>query len=127
MFTAGYYDEGRMDGRLGGTSTTRDAARSTRSAFAPKYITQADILAKIGAGLTARSDTFTIRAYGEVVNPTTGDISSRSWCEAVVQRLPAYVEDSVDPWAAPAAGSDSQTFGRKFQIISFRWLSPNEI
>lgn len=127
MFSAGYYDEGLMDGRLGGTSVTREAARSTRSAFAPKHITQADILSKIGAGLAARSDTFTIRAYGEVVNPATGETTAQSWCEAVVQRLPAYVGNTPAAWESPSASDISQTFGRKFQIVSFRWLSSNEI
>ena len=126
QYSMGYYSRPQVEGRLNAT-TTAVAPFGTRSSFAPKYITQADILAKIGSGLTARSDTFTIRTYGETVNPVTQDINSRAWCEAVVQRLPGYVEDSVSPWDTPTATSQSETFGRKFKIISFRWLSPNDI
>jgi hypothetical protein len=122
----GFYSQPQLEGSLN-ANTSAQRPYGNRSAFAPKYITQADILAKIGAGLTARSDTFTIRTYGETVNPATGDIIGRAWCEAVVQRVPEYVEDTVDAWATPTSGSDSQTFGRKFKIISFRWLSPSDI
>ncbi|WPJ95207.1 hypothetical protein SH580_17430 [Coraliomargarita algicola] len=100
---------------------------SNRSAFAPKYITQADILAKIGAGLTARSDTFTIRTYGETVNPATQAIEGQAWCEAVVQRLPDYVDDSLEAYQTPANGSINQSLGRKFKIISLQWLSASDI
>ena len=109
-------------------------SRST-AAFAPKYLTQADILSTIGASLSARSDTFTIRTYGEVVNPVLAAtdpnyITGRAWCEAVVQRLPDYVDSDSDPAeTAPAdlTSDQNRTFGRKFQIVSFRWLSPHDI
>jgi len=53
---------------------------------------QGDVLQSIGSVLTARSDTFVIRTYGEVLNPldSTAAPISRAWCEAVVQRLPDY-------------------------------------
>ncbi|HSI10179.1 MAG TPA: hypothetical protein VK985_16460 [Rariglobus sp.] len=130
QFNYGYYSQPPLQGRFINSATPASAAVKpvgARSAFAPKYITQADILAKIGAGLSARSDTFTIRTYGETMNPATQEINGRAWCEAVVQRLPGYVEDSVNAWDSPASGSASQTFGRKFKIVSFRWLSPNDI
>ncbi|CAM2921686.1 hypothetical protein [Rariglobus hedericola] len=131
QYTMGYYGRPLVEGRRN-TSTTAERPYGGRSSFAPKYITQADILSKIGAGLSGRSDTFTIRTYGETVNPVLPDtdpnyITGRAWCEAVVQRLPEYVESSVNAWDSPGNGSVSQTFGRKFKIISFRWLSPNDI
>jgi hypothetical protein len=110
-----------------GTLDTQKTPQRNTAAFAPKFLTQADILSNIGASLSARSDTFTIRTYGETVNPATQVVDSRAWCEAVVQRLPDYVEPSVASETTPAAGSPSETFGRKFKIISFRWLSPNDI
>ncbi|HSH95407.1 MAG TPA: hypothetical protein VK968_14785, partial [Roseimicrobium sp.] len=102
---------------------------SGRSAFAPKFITQADILSTIGASLSARSDTFTIRTYGESINPVTGDSIGKAWCEAVVQRFPDYINSSANTADAPASSlsGDNKYFGRKFQIISFRWLTPSEI
>lgn len=93
------------------------------------FLTQADMLQSLGPVLTARSDTFVIRAYGDVINPAIGGTTpdARAWCEAVVQRVPDYVDSTVDPWATPAAGSDSETFGRRFKIVSFRWLSADDI
>lgn len=99
------------------------------SAFAPQFLTQADVLSTIGAGLTARSDTFVIRAYGEALNPFTQESESRTWCEAIVQRQIDYLEDTAnDPQdALGALSGENRVFGRKFKIVSFRWLSPEEI
>jgi hypothetical protein len=109
----------------GGSDTTHHSA--SRATFAPGYLTQADLLTSIGAVLTARSDTFIIRAYGNTINPMTGATEGQAWCEAVVQRLPEYVDSSTDPWNTPAAGSQNDRFGRRFQVISLRWLSPEDI
>ncbi|WP_309381353.1 pilus assembly PilX family protein [Cerasicoccus frondis] len=98
---------------------------SNRSAFSPKYITQADVLSAIGAGLTARSDTFTIRAYGEVESTFSGDRIG-AWCEAVVQRMPDYLDEADAPEDAPTA-TLNQAFGRRYKIISFRWLQNDEV
>jgi hypothetical protein len=130
QYNMGYYGRPQLEGRLKNSTASADAAArpyGNRSAFAPKYITQADVLAKIGAGLAARSDTFTIRSYGEVVNPATQEVTGQAWCEAVVQRTPDYVAASVSPWDTPLPGSADETFGRKFKIISFRWLSSADI
>lgn len=93
-------------------------------------VSQADIVAQLAPVLTPRSDTFLIRAYGDARNPVTGDVEGRSWCEAIVQRVP----DVTDPVSGTyAAGDEIQPsaakypFGRKFKIISFRWLSPDDI
>ncbi|MDF3056325.1 MAG: hypothetical protein K0R17_540 [Rariglobus sp.] len=117
-----------------GTTTAGVPPYSGRSAFAPKFITQGDVLSTIGAGLSARSDTFIIRTYGDTMNPVTGDINGRAWCEAVVQRLPEYVAPSIAPETrlddslpSSLAKTTNQAFGRKFKIISFRWLSPSDI
>ncbi len=91
---------------------------------APSYLTQADVLQAIGSGLSARSDTFVIRAYGEAL---AGDnVKARAWCEAIVQRLP-------EPLKADATGinpdreSEYPDFGRRFKIKSFRWLNADEV
>ena len=112
---------------LGGTDSTLPSA--SRATSAPGYLTQADLLNALGPSLTARSDTFRIRAYGDVVNPAIDSMTpdSRAWCEAIVQRLPDYVETSVNASAIPVSGSLSEAFGRRFKIVSFRWLSPNDI
>ena len=91
---------------------------------------QGDILGQLGSIMSARSDTFVIRTYGDNKNPVTGAILGRAWCEAVVQRLPNYMNASKDfPETAPASLNDmtNKKFGRRFQVISFRWLGPNDI
>jgi Tfp pilus assembly protein PilX len=103
----------------------------------PGDITQADILRPIAPRLNARSDTFRIRAYGEVQD-SFGNVSS-AICEAVVQRLPEYLEqgNSVggnDPWddgdtltSDRPLGTINQQFGRRFKIHSVRWLNSNDV
>ncbi len=100
---------------------------SSRAAYAPGFLTQADLLTSLGPVLTARSDTFVIRAYGDVQNPGTSAVEGKAWCEAIVQRVPDYVEPTIDAWTTPAANTPNDKFGRRFKIVSFRWLSEGEI
>jgi hypothetical protein len=91
-------------------------------------VSQGDLMSMVGANFTVRSDTFTIRAYGEASDSSGKEVTARAWCEAVVQRLP----DWIDPADAPEAALNSVRpinlrFGRRFEIVSFRWLSPSEI
>lgn len=91
----------------------------------PGYLTQADILQVIGSTLTARSDTFRIRAYGEATDDA-GTVKARAWCEAVVQRLPDPVTPDATGLNPVKPGADAD-FGRRFAIVSFRWLKPEEV
>ena len=100
----------------GGTGNTADGA--------PGVINQADLLTPIAPILTARGDTFRIRAYGEA-GPTSGT-KVRAWCEAVVQRIPEYLDAADEPWVAPTKPVNLR-FGRRYEMVSFRWLSPSEI
>lgn len=85
----------------------------------PGYLTQADILQTLGPLMTARSDTFTIRSYGDSINPLTGNVDTQAWCEAVVQRMPEETVHGQDHLARDA--------NRRFRIISFRWLTKSDI
>ena len=95
---------------------------------APGYLTQADLLGVLGNAATARSDTFTIRGYGEARDPAGRSIANAT-CEAVVQRYPEWVDaaDPVEALPASLTSASNQIFGRRFVIISFRWLAPGEI
>lgn len=92
----------------------------------PGHMLQGDILQALGPYLTTRSDTFTIRAYGET---GTGGNATGIWAEAVVQRLPDPVRDSGAP-PSVSTQRDSQLqsghprFGRRFEIVSFHWSAP---
>jgi hypothetical protein len=99
-----------------------------RSTGIPGWLTQADILQELGPLISVRSDTFKIRAYGEAIDPTTGKVAARAWCEAIVQRLPEYLDTTNLPTARDAALSPiNKVFGRRFELVSLRWLNANEI
>lgn len=91
---------------------------------APGYLTQGDLLQVIGPAISARSDSFVIRTYGDAVD-ANGDVLARAWCEAIVQRTPVPVrpdESGINPQL-----DDAPDFGRRFKIKSFRWLNSDEI
>lgn len=99
----------------------------------PGYLMQQDIIQASSAAMTVRSDTFVVRTYGEAVNPVTGEVQGRAWAEAVLQRLPDFVDPSLpaetDLSAAPASPAKitNETFGRRFHVVGFRWLSPDDL
>lgn len=93
----------------------------------PGWIRQADILRPLAPVLSARDDTFTIRAYGDS-RDANGNVVARAWCEAVVRRTKDFVDrsESADLTGVPSIAAN-QSFGRRFEVISFRWLNANEI
>jgi hypothetical protein len=103
-------------------------AVGNRATGAPGWLMQADLLQALAPVLTARSDTFVIRAYGEALSPDGLTVLAKSWCEAVVQRLPEFIDPLNPPDAlVTALNPTNQMFGRRFKIIQFRWLNANEI
>lgn len=93
----------------------------------PGYITQGDILQVIGSTLVTRSDTFTVRAYGESTD-VNGKVVARAWCEAVVMRTPEPIyPDSVTGLNPRTTSANEPDFGRRFRAISFRWLARDEV
>jgi hypothetical protein len=93
----------------------------------PGWIRQADVLRPLAPILSARDDTFTIRAYGDA-RDGAGNITARAWCEATVRRGRDFVDpqdlaDSIDP----PASEHNKVFGRRYSIVSFRWISPDEV
>lgn len=116
------------------------ASGGSQQTASPGYLVQSDLLSGIGNALTVRDDTFTIRAYGQISDPSGTKIESRAWCEAVVQRSIEYVDPANEPEVPslrvnPSTGAlteggltaTNKAFGRKFRILSFRWLSPDEV
>jgi len=115
----------------------------------PSHIMQSDILEPLGGAMTVRGDTFTIRCYGESV--ANGRVMATAYLEATVTRSAEYVNSAdistttlsgtanraTDPallvnqaTGALTEGSLSQVnrvYGRKFEVVAIKWLSPNEI
>jgi hypothetical protein len=93
----------------------------------PGFLTQADVLQSLAPVITPRSDTFTIRSYGEAKSKT-GQVIATAMCEAVVQRVPAFVDPSA---AADSAVADlnavNQKFGRRFDVVSYRIVPSTEL
>ncbi|MGE9269097.1 MAG: hypothetical protein ACQKBY_13470, partial [Verrucomicrobiales bacterium] len=93
----------------------------------PGWTRQADILRPLAPVLSARDDTFVIRAYGDVKD-AEGNILAKAVCEAVVRRQREFVDpaDAAD-LTTQATSPVNRAFGRRFSLVSFRWLSDSEI
>ncbi|MFL2847466.1 MAG: hypothetical protein ACJZ9B_00640, partial [Coraliomargaritaceae bacterium] len=89
------------------------------------YITQASLMRPLTPILSARSDTFVIRAYGDTQE--NGEINSKVWCEAIVQRRIDLVDEGNSLLDASFDKNDANAFNRKFEVVSFRWLNADEI
>jgi hypothetical protein len=104
-----------------------EAEKGSTSYGIPGIVKQADLLTPIAPVLSARSDSFVIRAYGESVD-VTGTVTARAWCEALVERDRNFVDATNRPETATNSLSPTNVrFGRRYKIISFRWLSPSEV
>jgi len=99
------------------TGSTSDGAAT--------QITQADLLRRLAPSLTVRGDTFRIRSYGEA---TAGGVTVKVWCEAVVQRQHNFVDESQESTTEDSAlNPTNQAYGRRFEMVSFRWLTEEEV
>jgi hypothetical protein len=102
---------------------------------APGMLLQGDILQAIGNRISVRSDTFIVRAYGDTVSIADSSKNvAQAYLEAVVQRLPDYVDGTQDSDVAPDNDHRNRTLnpinkylGRRFKIASIRWMSQSEL
>lgn len=112
---------------------------------APGNLLQSDLLQSLGSALATRSDTFTLRCFGEAILP--GGETGVAWMEVVVQRTPEFVDrtnpaetgssapkplgfgapTSTDPTTNRNLTLINHILGRRFKITSMRWLKTDEI
>jgi hypothetical protein len=111
-----------------------DAAKGSTLVGTPGYMLQGDLLNSMAPFISVRSDTFKIRAYGEATDASGKKVVATACCEAIVQRVPDYVDSSANT-PSDHLGSDSpkalskvnKDFGRRFQMVSFRWLNQQDL
>ncbi len=112
---------------------------------APGNLLQSDLLQSLGSALATRSDTFTLRCFGEAVLPS-GE-TGVAWMEVVVQRTPEFIDranpaetgssaakplgvgppTSADPTTNRNLSLINHILGRRFKVTSMRWLKADEI
>ncbi len=124
---AAFDDQSLLAKAIGDTGINApDLADRVSDPLQPGYgsltLTPADIMTALAPYLRTRSDTFLVRAYGDVVNPATGTTETNVVAEATVQRL-LSTADSNDNIVQPSLAG----LGRQFRIVSLRWLSPSDI
>jgi hypothetical protein len=123
-------------------------SRTFAALGAPGNLLQSDLLQSLGPALATRSDTFKIRCYGDATTLTGS--TAKTWIEATVQRTPEFIDATNAPetgvsaprplvisWDALASGVPAalspkisplnHALGRRFKIISVRWLNQDEI
>lgn len=112
----------------GGRAFSFPDAEEGPAAFGiPGVVKQADILTPVAPYLSARSDTFLIRAYGDCVD-AGGNVVARAWCEAEVRRQATFLDPSDRPETSLGELNPvNLRFGRRYQIVSFRWLAESEV
>lgn len=95
----------------------------SNAAGSASYLLQGDVLQSLAPALQARSDYFRIRTCGEALDGD-GRVIARAWCEAFVQRGAPYVDTTEQAWLAATElkSPANRKFGRRFEIVSFRWL-----
>jgi len=118
---------GPIDRALYDSNSRENISPANTGVGIPGYLTQADVLQSLAPSLTTRSDTFIIRGYGEA-RDRNGNLQATARCEVVVQRLPDFLDPSNKPEEAMVNLSEvNKKFGRKFAIVSFRFLSASEM
>ena len=93
-------------------------------------LTQGDIMTALGPNLIARGDTFMIRTKGESIDPVSEKVKSSAYCQAIVQRVPDYMDSKIDSSSThpkDLKSSENLRFGRKYQILSIQWLNEKQL
>ncbi|WP_193211950.1 hypothetical protein [Luteolibacter marinus] len=117
----------------GGSMKSNDvidaSAPENQAAGHCSYLLQGDLLQALGPVIQPRSDYFRVRAVGEVMGKDGRTVVVRAVCEAFIQRTAGYLDGKDRPEVAPAdlKSEINRRFGRRLEMVSFRWLAPGEV
>lgn len=111
-----------------GSQFSNAVSNETTATANAGHVLQGDLLQALAPILQVRSDTFKIRTCGETLD-LNGKVLARAWCEAVVQRRADYLDHRDLSHLQPSELTQeiNRVFGRRYHLISFRWLSVAEI
>ena len=77
--------------------------------------------------LTPRPSANPSHAHGDA-RDAAGHVLARAVCEAVVRRTRDFFDPTDAPdILTPPTKTTNKTYGRRFHLISFRWLAANEV
>ncbi len=119
---------GRPAANPSGAQFSNVVSDETTAVGSASYLMQGDVLQSLSPILQVRSDYFRIRTSGEALDPS-GRVIARAWCEALVQRTSEYLDPQDQAYKNPAEleATVNKAFGRRYRIVSFRWLGNSEI
>jgi hypothetical protein len=95
----------------------------------PGWVLQGDLLQSLAPAMTVRSDTFIVRSYGSAGNGFNAQ-DVESYLELIVQRTPEYINPLQDNPSLAYENLEDQTnqkMGRRYKIISQRYLTASEL
>jgi hypothetical protein len=106
-----------------GSAFSNAITGESNAAGSASYLLQGDVLQSLAPVIQPRSDYFRIRTCGEALDGN-GKVIARAWCEAFVQRGSAYVDPTEQAWLASTElkSEANRKFGRRYEVVSFRWL-----
>jgi hypothetical protein len=119
---------GKMATQPPGSQFSNATSNENTAVGSAAYVLQGDVLQSLAPILQARSDYFKIRACGEALD-NNGNVIARAWCEGMVQRYANYIDSRDASFRTPAefTSPTNRAFGRRYQMIAFRWLNQSEI
>jgi hypothetical protein len=88
----------------------------------PSFLGQADIISAHANTMTARSDTFKIRATGHSLDPITQRTVSQYTYEATLQRVPTLVDGALE-----STNTNAEGLGRRFIMIDLICIESTNI
>jgi hypothetical protein len=105
---------------------TKEAMGKVPAPVSPLHINPGDILESILPALSARGDTFNVRVRGAVLS-LAGKELAHADAEVEIQRFPEFFDASQAPMSIMESLSvQNQIFGRRFKVVSWRWLDADE-